>query len=142
MYKKDKASEPFEHGTIWLWYTNQTFKIWTSLVFGWSLYLTRQTGTLTLNPKFKYSKHPNTEPRAVFELHLMPVPSIRISDHLKSGLCVRFASLDRFITKRVMNKIFSFYDPFINKTVLASGSFENRTNWSSIQMFRFSDARF
>jgi hypothetical protein len=36
----------------------------------------------------------------------MPVPIIRISDHLKSGQKCPVTSIDRFIKKRVTNKIF------------------------------------
>ncbi len=73
-------------------YRGPVIKIWLYLKFSF--------------PNFEYSRHPNTELPSVFELHLMPVPIIRISNRPKTGLCVRFASLDRFIKKRVMNKIF------------------------------------
>jgi hypothetical protein len=69
----------------------------------------------------EYSRHPNTELSAVFGLNLMPVSIIRISDHLKSGLCVRFARLDRF----GLNKIFVL---LIKRSRLAENF------WSGFQM--------
>jgi hypothetical protein len=49
-----------------------------------------------------YSKHPNTEPPSVFGFNLMPVPIIRISDHLKSGQINPDTSLDRFGMKKYL----------------------------------------
>jgi hypothetical protein len=74
---------------------NRPFESRTSPAFGGLLYSI-------------YSKHPNTKPRAVFELHLMPVPIIRISDHLKSGQKNPDASLDRYGMKKNI-----FYDLFL-----------------------------
>ncbi len=58
-----------------------------------------------------YNDPPNTEPWSVFGLDLMPVPDIQISDHSKTGCCVRFASLDRFGMKKI------FLMTLINKTI-------------------------
>ncbi len=54
---------------------------------------------------YKYSKHPNTEPRSVFEFNLMPVPTIQISNRPKTGRRVRFASIYRFIKKIAIKNI-------------------------------------
>ncbi len=56
---------------------------------------------LKSTPDLIYSKHPNTEPPSVFGFNLMPVPIIRISDHLKSGQINPDTSLDRFIVKKI-----------------------------------------
>jgi hypothetical protein len=48
-----------------------------------------------------YRRPPNTEPRAVFGLYLMPVPGIWKLDHFKSRQKNPVASLDRFGMKNI-----------------------------------------
>ncbi len=52
------------------------FTSWATQYSCWNIKRTKEK---------EYSRHPNTEPPSVFGFILMPVPIIRISDHLKSG---------------------------------------------------------
>jgi hypothetical protein len=86
--------------------------------------------------KRNYSDPPNTEPRSVFGFDLMPVPGIWIPNRSKTGHLCPVASLDWFITKRVIKKIFMPKRSWLAVKNVRS-SFQNRKpdKKSGIQMF-------
>jgi hypothetical protein len=85
-----------------------------------------------------YSRPPNTEPRAVFGLYLMPGPTIWYPDRPKTGHLCPVTSIDRFIKKRVIYKIFFMPKRSrLEKKNVRSGFRMAKTRWlhSNIGLF-------